>query len=269
MKTLAYGCLPFLLLLGSCAIEQNYLMSPMDINSHPYAPLPMASDSLKAMTYGGLAFNIGSSNEGQRDRVAGVSVSVGRSHQFGNFQAYYSGNFNFGGYYFDVVETTYGYEKPARSYGGFGFNGGLNAVIPFGHGRGEWRFLGVETGYQQEFGQFFNYRKNLPDSLFDVNAVYRHAFRIGGSTEIIGKTRHGTIIGYRFSAGVILYPPGTYIEHPGSYSDPTDLGNPFYAAHCLSFTRDRVTGYVQANIGVNAGGVQFGFIYRLSPKSKR
>jgi hypothetical protein len=263
-----------LIILGfaSCATPRAYIMSPMDITTHSYQTLPSTADSQKAATYASIALNAGGSNEKLRDNVLGMRAAISRSYRFGNFQAYYGGGLNLGNYrlsdeyyysnrYYsnNNNDTVYHYPGANRFYGAYGFNGGINLVIPFGNGRGEWRALGVETSYQKEFGDYVRFRKQIPDSVVDILASYGQIFTLGGSTEIVGISRHGTEIGYKVAVGGVFYPRGSYLG-------PNSNVTPYYMSHTVHVTKRKVTGFFQFNFGTHAANCQFGVNYNLSKR---
>jgi hypothetical protein len=146
-----------------------------------------------------------------------------------------------------------------RSFGTYGLSGGMNLVIPFANGKGEWRAIGFESAYQKEFGNYLQYRKRLPDSLINTLATYGHMFSLGGTTEIIGITRHGTEFGYKIALGTILFSKGNYLGY--------ETGSPpFYFSQSIHLTKKRVTGFMQLNVGVHAVSFQFGVNYNLSKR---
>jgi hypothetical protein len=271
MKYTNYCCLLIVLAFGSCATPRAYIMSPMDINTHSYQTLPSTADSQKAATYASIVLNAGGSNESLRDDVLGVRAALSRSYRFGHFQAYYGGGLNLGNYhladeyyysnryYSGTNDTAYHYARSNKFYGVYGFNGGINLVIPFGNGRGEWRAIGFETSYQKEFGDYVRFRKQLPDSLTDILAGYGQIFTLGGSTEIVGISRHGTEIGYKVSLGTVLYPHGSYLGANNDFS-------PYYMSHTLHVTKHKVTGFFQFNLGAHAVNCQLGVNYNLSKR---
>jgi hypothetical protein len=244
------------------------MMSPLDINTNPYHTLPMAADSAKSAVYASLSFNTGGSNQQLKDDVVGGRAELHRAHQFGNFQAFYGAGLSLGNYhvadvyhlrdayYNSLNDTVYHYENANKLYGSYGLYGGINIVIPFGNGRGEWRMIGLETSFQKEFGEYVQYRKNLPDSAYNVLAAYDRIFSIGGMTEIVGKTRNGTEVGYKLAIGSILFPGG-------DYRGDARYDHPFYVSNTLHVTKQKVTGFLQLNAGVHAASFQFGVNYNL------
>ena len=271
MHICRYGYLLFLLSALSCSTPRAYFMSPMDINANTYHTMPMATDSQKAATYANLTFNTGGSNQHLQDVVLGGRMDIHRAYQFGHFQAYYGGGLALGNYHVQDVyhfsndyynganDTVYHYRAADRFYGIYGINGGINLVIPFANGKGEWRAIGLETSCQKEFGDYIQYRKGVPDTAYDILATYNHAFMLGGMTEIVGRTRHGTEFGYKIAVGTVLFPKGNYLGRE-SYTRPA------YFYNTLHVTKKKVTGFLQVNIGVYSASFQFGVNYNLSKK---
>ena len=152
MKPCNLCYLLILLSVSSCVTPRAYIMSPIDINTNPYQSIPTTADSQKSATYASLAFNGGGSNQTLKDAVIGVRTSLSRSYRFGHFQAYYGGGLSLGNYdlkdtyhynnyYYSNSnnDTTFHYKGANYFFGVYGFSGGINLVIPFGNGRGEWR----------------------------------------------------------------------------------------------------------------------------------
>jgi len=260
-----------LFLFGSC-VESSYLYSPNNATSIPYHAIPLQSDSIKGATYISSIFTLGGANQGWRDGVYAFQARIHRSNNFGNFQAYYGANISLGVYhlaqYSESFNNYYNYNDTAyyasnNFFGSFGFNGGINAVVPIRNG-GEWRVVGVETSVQKEFGSYYNFRKNLPDSAADVIFKKNVTGTVGIFTNVIGKSRHGTEFGYKMSLGFMLNPESDYTH----YYNPNNIVNPvIYFSHTLHLTKGHVTGFVQINISNSyACNVQFGMNYRLGKK---
>ncbi|MDP4129760.1 MAG: hypothetical protein Q8918_16290 [Bacteroidota bacterium] len=271
MKPTNLCYLLILLSFGSCISPRSYYMSPMDINSLPYHTLPNTTDSQRAATYASLSIHAGGSNQTVKDGVSGMRGDIHRAYRFGNFQAYYGGGISLGNYhlhesdhtaynYSTMSDTTYHFPTSDKFFGSYGFGGGINLVIPFAGGRGEWRVIGFETSFQKEFGDYVKFRKQLRDSAYDILATYGQIFTVGGTTELVGISRHGTEIGYKVALGSVLFPKGSYLGPESDF-------HPYYMSHTLHVTKRKVTGFMQFNIGAHALSLQFGVNYNLSKKS--
>jgi hypothetical protein len=73
-------------------------LSPLDSQTMPYHTIPFKSDSLKSAIYGSLVYSTGTANDRGLDWVGAGQASIYRSHNLGNFQAYYGANITLGTY---------------------------------------------------------------------------------------------------------------------------------------------------------------------------
>ena len=262
------GCLP--------QTTPAYYTSPLDINANAYHPLPLRSDSVRSAFYTHFVFTGGGANQDLRDNVYGFSGSLHRGQNFGLLSVYYGagltlGSYDVGNYY--RVDYSNIYVPPLQQdtishitgrpyfFGAYGFNGGAAIVLPSPGGVGEFR-IGVETAFQNEFGNYLQFRKSLPDSAIDILATNHWTKTIGGFMEFLVKgRRNGVIFGYKISAGGSFISPGTY------QGDQRDKG-PFYFSNTFHLSRERVTGFVQLNVGNFATAFQTGVIYRLGKNQR-
>jgi hypothetical protein len=193
------------------------------------------------------------------DYLYAFHSSIQRSHNLGNFQAYYGAGFALGSYnvteYYRVkypvginspfpVDTTYHIPSSNNFFGAYGFYGGFNFVHAFTKRKGEWR-LGVETSLHNEFGKYLSFRKSLPDTAVDILATYISTKTIGGYMEWLWKRkRSGNILGFKISGGTSIISPGTYkgIENSSS---------PFYFSGAFHATKKNITWFSQFNAGLN------------------
>jgi hypothetical protein len=116
---------------------------------------------------------------------------------------------------------------------------------------------GVSFTLQKEFGDYWGFRKSLPDSL--ANAIFNNTLTgiLGLSTEFAFKGRRG-VIGYKLMlAGDVLNSRNHYRGF-----DSTQYGMVFFQ-QTLSISRDRVTGSIQFNVGDRLLNAQMGVGYRL------
>src|SRR4029079_15802275 len=80
-------------------------------------------------------------------------------------------------------------------FGSVGFVGGVDFVAPFDNG-GEWRIVGVEDCWQQDFGKYLSFRKGLPDPAANIISRYDQYTTISLGTEVLLKTKRGAM-GYK------------------------------------------------------------------------
>ncbi|HEY8734468.1 MAG TPA: hypothetical protein VIL90_07890 [Puia sp.] len=179
-------CFVVLSSFSSCLTpRQGYFLSPGNANSDPYHTIPLHTDSNKTAIYVNAGYSIGSANDRGFDQVSVGQLSIHRSNNFGIFQAYYGVNLSLGacnvaefynshyryvGGWFSSVPVPYDtiYHIPGKGefFGSYGIMGGINLVFD-GH-RGEWRAIGIETAIQNEFGNYLEFRKSLPDTAANI-----------------------------------------------------------------------------------------------------
>jgi hypothetical protein len=251
-----------------------YITSPFDVNSNYYHSIPLKSDSIKSAVYTNFAFTAGSSNY-SGDELYAFHAGIHRSHNFGKFQAYYGaglalGSYNVenyyrvkytGGIYTGYTADTLGHIPSSHNFfGAYGFNGGLNYVLPFKHKRGEWRF-GIQTSFQNEFGKYLSFRKSLPDSVIDILATDRWTKQVGISSEWIRRKR-SVEMGYKIAAG-LSFPTDSH------YIGDSSHGKPFYISNTIQLTKGKITGFCQVNAGSHTTTFQTGINYRLRKKAPK
>jgi len=266
MKKILTLNLLIIIFFSSC-ITHAYYLSPFNANADPYHTIPLQSDSIKAATYTTGVFTAGGANDGWHDGIYAFQGGIHRSHNFGNFQAYYGANLSIGAYhvneyyrsehpYYDSI--TFHIPATNNFFGAYGFNGGINAVLPFRNG-GEWRVIGLETSVQKEFGNYLDFRKNLPDSAADIIFRKNVTGTIGLCTDIISRSRHGAEFGYKMAWGFTLNPQSDY-SHTYSQNNVNPI---VYFSQTWHLTKGNITGFVQLNLGSYAGNMQFGMNCKL------
>lgn len=275
MKKNSLLSLSVVLCFFSSCVSTAYFYSPGNASAVPYHAIPLRSDSLKGATYLSSIFTLGGANEGWRDGVYSFQERIHRSNNFGNFQTYYGANLSLGTYhiaeysnvdrpYYPYDTTNYHTYASNRFFGLYGFNGGINVVVPIKRG-GEWRAIGLETSVQKEFGSYYDFRKNIVDSAADVVFRKNVTGTIGLYTDIIAKSRHGAEFGYKMSWGFMLNPESDY-----THVYTQNAVNPVaYFSNTFHFSKENITGFVQVNLSNSyAGNIQFGINYKLGKKQK-
>jgi hypothetical protein len=263
-------------MIGCIPVTRVYYLSPSNANSNPYHTIPFKKDSVKKASYISALFHAGTAND-DGDYEYAFRINFHRSHNFGDFQAYYGlngtigrysiaefKNYNYqyqGGFFpaYQVSDSGYLITQKDLFFGSIGFNGGINLVLPFR--KGEWRLLGLETSIQKEFGDYLNFRKNLPDTAATV--IFRNSTTasIGIYTDIIGRTRRGTEFGYKMALGMVLNSAHDYSRY--NRADIFPVG---YWSNTFHLTKGRITGFIQFNFGTFATNFQTGVNYGLAKK---
>lgn len=245
--------------MTGCASE-SYFQSPLHSNTSPYKTIPMKADSIAAATYIGGNLTFGSANHRLRDSYFGFNGNLFRSHNFGSFQGYYGINAIVGQYRVNYTKDAEGVDQQSpyfkqgnHFFGAVGGNAGINVVAPFR--KGEWRALGAEMSYQQEFGDYYKFRQKLPVNQIRYVDMRDHYFTWGLSTEILGDVGKQWQLGYKMA----------YIMSVNPLHSQTN-GNtlhPAWLSQTIAVTKSQTTGYVQMNAGTRVFGVQMGVNYRL------
>jgi hypothetical protein len=269
MVKTAFPCALFLsLFLYSCIGRQAYYVSPFNGISTSYHTIPMHADSVKSATYLHTLFSASADNENGTDTKFSFAGALSRSHNFGNFQAYYSAGLTFGNYKvkpYDSVgnNSTVDYRiinKNAGNYffGGAGVDAGINFVT--GSKNEEGRF-GLETTMRREFGEYAKFRKGLPGTAATVIIPDQFFSTIGLCAELVTRRKemqvglklaYGTDIGTRYHSNKA--PDGALTIVPVHYN---------YFTGDLQFTWPKWTFYFQANLSGKSHGVSIGSNFYL------
>ncbi|HXB94694.1 MAG TPA: hypothetical protein VNU70_06035 [Puia sp.] len=268
-------------LLAGCVVnvhQQAFYVSPLNGNAEDYHPMPLQRDSAHTALYARIGYFSGDANDRSTDKTKGGTLSFYAAHHFGMVQCFFGPDFSLGTYNlgtfqngarFGLVQLTQlltplqsdqlqAYTG-SKSFGSIGFSGGINLVTPLG-ARGEWRFLGVETSLQREFGDYLSTRRELPDSLATLIIRNRFFGTAGITSEIIGGTRRGEF-GFRFAGGWVL---GSAYHSLNIYDSLSNGPLTYYYFDAsFHYTFDRYTAYYQVDGGKKATTIRFGFIYRF------
>lgn len=256
----------FTLFLGSCA-QYAYYQSPFQSNTASYKSMPLYSDSIRNATYAHAAFTTGGANSKLRDELNGGIASVYRTHTTKHIQAFYGitgmvGNYHIRPYEGDVHNRnldTFSINKNAgaKLWGGWGATGGISLNLPFD--KHEFR-LGTELTWQHEFGQFVDFRKQLPGSAANLIDTRSNHITAAISTDLVFHINDGAI-GFKFLLARPLHRLYGFNENRAPYDKI-----PAYFAATFHLTFGHVTGFMQGNFGTYSSTFQMGLNYRLSRK---
>jgi hypothetical protein len=264
-------------LFSSCFVHrQGMYLSPLDSQASQYHTISFKSDSVKSSVYASLVYTAGTANDKGKDWIHAGQASIYRSHNLGHLQAYYGISFTLGRYGLtDFYNSHYtpgeagligGGDQPIDSFyhipshiytfGSYGISGGMNGVT--GSGRKEWRYLGFETNWQNEFGDYYSFRKNLPDSA--ANIIFKHNVTgsIGIYTDALWRNRQMTQFGFKFALNILVNPTSDYtLLNTYSIFPVTFFSTTFH------ITAKKFTGFMQGNFGTKAASFQMGTSYRI------
>ncbi len=232
--------------------------------------MPVQSDSLKSATYADGAFTIGGLNDQWRDQVYSFQLDVHQAHVLDNVRIYYGASASLGSYnvkpygYFNnnqyTADSALNDRSGHKTFGAFGANAGISFTAPMGK-KGEWRYVGLEGSLYNELGDYYSFRKNLPDSVADVIDKKKYFGSLGISTELVFKGRSNRKFGIKFAGGTYLR--RLYYNFNYTGNQQAQYSDLIYFSNTYHFTSDKVTTYFQINIATQAGHFRVGMNYRL------
>ena len=250
----------------SSCIQQNFLHSPLQGLTTAYHPVPVASDSAGSATYVNAALSAGGMNELLRDGVYSGQVSVHRGVIVRRARFFY-GAVAFAGDY-DVNKWVYegqgvtNLQPGDNFFGGVGAFGGASLARPIGR-FGEWRYIGIEGSLSKEFGSYYQFRKNLADSLAQEIDRKNYLGSLGLSTEWIFKSRHAHEFGIKLGMGSFLRTL-PYSNRPSYYYGSSHTSDAlFYFTNAWHFTYRQSTTWFQFSFATHAAHFQVGYSRRL------
>jgi hypothetical protein len=264
--------------LPGCTVvrQQAYYVSPFNGNTGNYQTIPMQADTTRQAFYASAAFLTGSANTRGNDHFNALHTSLSRSQNLGILQACYGVDLTLGSYFTGIWDSVGGagfgisYAPPQNNsllnryagnhfFGGAGFNGAMNLVIPFE--KREWRIIGAEISLRHEFGNYLRFRKELPDSAATFDAKSSFFGAAGLTSEFIGQTRNGQL-GFKWAYGWVL---GSEYQNLQIYDNTTDHFLRYqYFNFTFHYTYTRYTAYLQISSAEKATTLHLGFDYRLT-----
>lgn len=268
----------FILLLTSCTRYAIY-QSPLHINTNHYRPTPMHREGVPAATYAGIHFAAGGANHRWHDPTYSFAGTLHRSHNFGNFQASYGINLILGNYAvrnFNISDSITSFNRAAfdvtginsragnKFFGAWGFTGSINVRADVGNA--EWRVLGTELTWNNEFGQFQSFRRKLPPGTATIVDRHRNYFTYALFTEILGPVGPDKTIGYKIAWAATAH----QVRDDRGLSPQNSLNDyhPGYLSQTLHFTFGTTTLYGAFSLGSYAFDCKVGASLRLSKMKK-
>ena len=256
------------MLFSSSCIENSYFHSPLQGSTSAYHAMPVASDAVKSATYINGAISNGGMNENWRDNVFTFQAGLHRAHVLDNFRLNYGASLALGSYhvkpyynYSSYMDSAINRNAGSKFFGAYGVYGGISAAVHMGR-RGEWRYIGVEGSLFNEFGQYYTFRKNLPDSAATEVDRKKYLGSAGLTTELIFKGRSQNKFGIKIGFGSYLRRLQYFNDNStGYYYHPHD--DLLYFSNTYHFTFKKTTAYFQFNFATHTANFQVGYNYRF------
>jgi hypothetical protein len=266
MRLIAFVSAIFI--LSSCLYRQAYYVSALNGLNNPYQTVPLQSDSIKTVFYASTTISSGTTNDKGSDKVFAVQSNIFLSHNFRYVQAHGGAGITLGSYTLSHYDN-YGNNSTVNAavlnqfasnyfFGGYGVSGGINVALPFSNG-GEFR-VGLETSLQNEFGDYLQTRRKIPDSAATYVIPNKFFSTVGIYSELVDKTDYGSF-SIKISGG-----------HAMGKAYHTDIRDQYVSANLLSYKYFSVTlapaikkwtPYFQANFATKSSNALFGLNYRL------
>jgi hypothetical protein len=265
-------------ILPGCVVRQAFFVSPFNGNNLEYHPIPKAGDSVRTAIYSSLTYSNGSANDFGTDYLWSLHLSIHAAHQYDYVQFHYGLGLTLGDYTLGTWRVDSGYTFSSTiptaaqldsysgeySFGGIGFQGGINGVALFR--RGEWRYLGLETSVTHEFGNYLAVRKEMPDSIATLIIRSPTFATIGVTSEILGYDRNSEF-GFKWALGWAL---GRQYSNTGVVDNKSgDQLRYMYVNLTLHYSYQRFTTYFQYNGATKASLIFLGINYRLWAGNRR
>jgi hypothetical protein len=287
-RTFTLQLFSVLIVFSGCASRKAYFLSPLSSNSNTYYAKPLLADSVKSAIYVTAIYTNGDMNPGYdhantintdgsenydsktvSDKLHNFQLSFHRSHIINNyFQAYYGANVSAGTYNvnrYDSVNTDHRVNVPlingqagTKHFGGGSLAGGINRVAKFKNGS-EWRFFGIEGNIGKEWGDYYKFRKNLPDSAANGVTKNNTFGSIGFTSEVVFKKGNNNF-GFKIALGSSFF----QTVDEGVSDLRTIYVVPLYFAYTMQYSRPKFTLFIQLNQASHASSAQFGASYKLS-----
>lgn len=263
---LLFSILLCCLFFTSC-IQKAYYQGPMVGSTSVYHTMPVASDSQKSATYANAAIGLGGMNERLRDDVFSFQSGFSRSHVLNSWRLNYGASVAVGTYHVDASAPLYPdtvsriKNTGTKFFGTYGGYASVSAATPLGR-RGEWRYIGLEGNLFNEFGSYYTFRKDIPDSAANTIDKKRYMGSLGISTEFVFKRRSQNKFGMKFILGSYLRSLN-YFNRDSTYYYTHSHDNLLYFSAIYHATIKKSTAFVQLNFATHTANFQFGFNYRL------
>ena len=174
-----------LLVISACSRVYSPALYHQDI---AYQPKPTSFDKSAVATYASVGLN-NYTGVNYTDFLTSGQVNLSQGFKFDNFNIAYGAFGVFGDYQYSGSKTDANYFSD-KFFGAVGGRFSANAFVT--DGNVDFRFIGLETAFSHEFGDYVSYRQEL----FKRGGYFvdprTDLFTIGLTTEVIFHSRNNT-----------------------------------------------------------------------------
>ena len=280
MKLTAYSviCLLQLFLFASCRTS-SYYVSPMYGSSNSYRTLPFMSDSVKSSLYANGAITLGSTNQNLHDDVYTLQANIYNAHQFARWKIWYGTGLSSGLYHARAFTEGYvvnpnfdtGYinaHTGAYYFGSFNLNAGILYCLPLENGS-EWRVLHFSPSFQQEFGDYKQFRQNLRSDSIAITGVATGntlaTLSLGSELSIKSRKHEWFNVGLTYSWIAGKEYRNTHLTY--LFNDPPRRYNYFTLSGAYTYRQH--TPFIQCSFGHRLINLQVGYNYCIASQKHK
>lgn len=248
-------CMPallFALVVSSCS---DHVYGPaLRLADIAYMPKPISTDSVKSANYisGGIGIAQGSH---YNDLLTSGQLNLNRASTFKHFNVAYGVFGVAGNYHNNKLAKIDPYYFNNKFFGAAG--GRLSADYFIHRGRFDFRFIGFEAAYSNEFGSYASFRKVVGDQEHYHADNRNNLFSMGVTSEIVFRNRHNQRFGLRGFAGGTVGNNGIYNHYTDGEalkierlpSGPTFITLAYFMQLNNFITIIEVSSYAQLRVG--------------------
>lgn len=264
--------------LTACTTTGRIAISPLPVAQSTYHVQPSQSDSFNHANYISLSGSFSAIGDNTEDVARIVQAKYHHAGKAGRFQYFGGAQLNAGSYKFNFAGNPLYNDNTnfyPRHQSNFVFSAaaaaGMCYVIPFNE-RFDWRVLGVEGNWGVESGDYYQYRKSVPDSF--VTYVDRRQVQdmyFVSSEIVVRRRRSNAKIGYQIAVGSNFkkVPPSDAGIFPIiDYAGYPDKVNNIIIRNSLHFSKDPVSVYFQLYRGHHQVTFNTGITCRLGSRMR-
>ncbi len=237
-----------LVIFSSCT--KHIYMPAMFSNDISYQPKPASFDTAKSAFYVSAGFGTGIGANLDDELIFG-ELNISQAYVFNGFNLSY-GAFGYAG---GLNNSSYNssnspgqpYNFPSKGFWGYGGRASINAYEHSGNT--DIRYIGLETSYSQELGDFAAFRRNVNGLDNYYSDAYARVFTAGLTSEILwhSRTSVDTQFGVRGLIGGSFYNNVYMPDNSSGFSS----GYPLYLSGSFFAQFNKFFGVAEISKGLN------------------